>query len=205
MVSIFALCCCCSRFGWGPHKVEIELAYDPADHDHIGTGSVPPVFFVVELAHIDEMPHASYVFLEQVDRGLYNGAYSFHHNAHHVIQGGAVPNFLSGDADLPERFRESGFASVLFQEYSSNFPHAKYTLGFSGRPGGPTFYISTDDNTVAHGPGGYARDGEADPCFAKIVEGFDAVDHMHTFPVVKFGEYLPMPYPIAVRSMRILK
>ena len=74
------------------------------------------------------------------------------------------------------------------QEYHADFPHVKYTLGYAGtRPGGPDFLdVSTQGNSRNHGPGGqgsYAVKSEADPCFAKVVEGFEAVDRMHTLKV----------------------
>lgn len=46
---------------------------------------------------------------------------------------------LFEDDDKREDFVESGYTSVSFQEYSPNFPHRQYTLGYAGRPGGPNF------------------------------------------------------------------
>lgn len=168
------------KHGPGPHEVEMLVRFETAD------GNTDSGFITLELAPIDEMPHAVYWFLEQVERKLYDGC-SFHRNPGHVIQGGPVPNFLSGanDPPLEQRFQDSGFDSILFQEYSPNFPHQKYTAGYSGRPGGPNFYISTKDNTVVHGPGGQQDGAEADPCFAKVVHGFDTVDRMHQIPVTE--------------------
>lgn len=145
--------CLVLRFGPGPHYVEIDVAFDPefpkANDSDGETGR-----FIIEMAPVEEMPHTVYWFLEQVNRTLYDGC-SFHRNAGHVIQGGPVPNFLSPpEVHLNRRFVEAGFQSVLFQEYSPNFPHKKYTLGFAGRPGGPDFYISMMDNSKLHGPGG---------------------------------------------------
>jgi hypothetical protein len=90
---------------------------------------------------------------------------------------------------------------------SPNFPHKKYTLGYAGRPGGPDFYVSTVDNTQNHGPGGqgsYEDPGEADPCFAKVVDGFDIVDLMHKSKV-KAGGYKAMEYNVAIREMKLLE
>jgi hypothetical protein len=90
---------------------------------------------------------------------------------------------------------------------SPNFPHKKYTLGYAGRPGGPDFYVSTQDNTLNHGPGGqtsYEEASEADPCFAKVVPGFEhVVDRMHKAEV-KPGGYKHMVHNIAIRYMRLL-
>jgi len=41
-------------------------------------------------------------------------------------------------------------------------------LIFSGRPGGPAFYISTVNNVQNHGPASQGSGTEADSCFGKI-------------------------------------
>ncbi len=45
---------------------------------------------------------------------------------------------------------------------------------------------------------------EADPCFAKVVEGFDAVDRMHLLSVEK-GSYQRLKNYVAIKKMTILK
>lgn len=97
------------------------------------------------------------------------------------------------------------FISSFFS--SPNFPHIKYTLGYAGRPGGPDFYVSTQDNTLNHGPGGqgsYEDAAEADPCFANVVPGFEhVVERMHK-SAVKPGGYKHMEHNIAIRYMRLI-
>lgn len=64
----------------------------------------------------------------------------------------------------------------------------QFTLGFTGRPGGPDFYINKMNNTEAHGPGGQHQhhlEEFADPCFAKVIDGFDTLEMVYreqTFP-----------------------
>jgi cyclophilin family peptidyl-prolyl cis-trans isomerase len=90
----------------------------------------------------------------------------------------------------------------LFLFFSTN-QSVVYT---AGRPGGPDFYVSTEDNTRNHGPGGqasYALPGEADPCFGKVVEGFEAVDRMHKMSVQP-GGYRRMKNFVAIKSVKIL-
>mmetsp|Transcript_13419 Transcript_13419/g.42778 ORF Transcript_13419/g.42778 Transcript_13419/m.42778 type:complete len:371 (+) Transcript_13419:90-1202(+) len=137
---------------------------------------------ILELA-ASEMPTAVLYFMSQVEAGLWNGC-SFIRNAHHVLQASAQsPN----RAGLHRRFSSLPWqgSSIPFQEYSNKVPHQKYTVGLAGRPGGPDFYISTVDNTHNHGPGGqssYDLPEEADPCFGKVVEGFEVVERMHSAP-----------------------
>ena len=80
-------------------------------------------------------------------------------------------------------------------------------MGFAGRPAGPDFYISTQDNTINHGPGGqanYEDADEADPCFAKVVPGFEhVIDRMHKSEV-QDGAFMAFKHNIAIRHMKIV-
>lgn len=71
---------------------------------------------------------------------------------------------------------------------------------------GPDFYVSTKDNTKVHGPGGqdsYDDPSEADPCFAKVVKGFDVVDRMAK-SAVEPGGYRRMQHYVGIRTMRMV-
>lgn len=62
------------------------------------------------------------------------------------------------------------------------------------------------DNTRNHGPGGqasYKVKSEADPCFAKVVEGHAAVDRMHKLSKQP-GDYARMVHYVAIKKMSIL-
>ena len=59
------------------------------------------------------------------------------------------------------------------------------TLGYTGRPGGPDFYINKSNNTIPHGPGGQVQHGiqeQADSCFASIVQGQEVINKIYTLP-----------------------
>lgn len=67
--------------------------------------------------------------------------------------------------------------ALLFQEYTPDYPHVQYTMGYN-QMGGPIFYVNLRDNTRVHGPNNYREKKDGDPCFAKIVEGYDVIDRI---------------------------
>ena len=163
------------------------------------------------------------LLIDPYEQGLFEGAFRYapiqgvfdnieithdhaDHNAVHVVQGGPIANHLTPyGVDPNERFQESGVASVLFQEYSESMPHVPYSVGMSGRPSGPNFYFNVQDNSKLHGPGGYAKDGSADPCFGRVVRGQDAIDTMHQLNGgVNPGEWKELDPKVAVRWVKLL-
>jgi len=174
------------RFGPGPHEVEFTFLIEGVEKS-----------FVIEMAPIDEVPHAVHVFLEQVEHELWNGCY-FYLNGPHVIQAGP-PLSEEDDANGPTAdnededrystmrpFRALGLDRLAFPDYSNNFPHLPWTLGFTGRPGGPDFYINKVDNSESHGPGGqyhHALEEQGDSCFAKITRGKENAAALFAQPV----------------------
>ena len=131
-------------------------------------------FFLVETAPVSLMPHAVYTFLSAVDEGIWNDTIFLHRNSH-IVQSAPVDSRGTDKHHLLTVEHH-----LAFPEYAPDYDqHAKYTLGFSGRPGGPEFYINTNDNGEYHGPGGQAHHAlaeEADPCFAKVTRGFDIIE-----------------------------
>ena len=65
-----------------------------------------------------------------------------------------------------------GLESVAFREYAPDFPHKRYTVGFAA-DGSPSFYINIEDNSEIH---------VGDPCFAKVVSGFDTIQRLENMP-----------------------
>jgi len=169
------------------------------------------VFF--ETASINDMPHAVHLFLEQVSYGLFDGA-SIYLNAPNKIQAG-----LQDNPQLLEKLEaEPSIGHVLFQEYSPAMRHLQYTLGYPGRPGGPEFYVNMEDNSELHGPGGGQHSNlndimlDADPCFARVIRGFNTMERIHRSTVVEDDEETSprqvkygMVHPVGIRSMRVLR
>lgn len=167
-------------YGPGPHRISMVIEYDGNEHE-----------IIIELAPIDLMPHSIHIFLSQISLGYWTrGNPAIVLNPGHVLQACPHPclesKAMGGSytGDPYEEMRQEGLDSVSFQEYHPDYPHEKYTIGFAGWPlGGPEFYINMMDNTLDHGPkkpvegddvGETAMD--PDPCFGRIVSGFEVVD-----------------------------
>lgn len=151
------------QYGSGIIRVELELEF-PDSPDGPNT-------LVMEMAPLDLMPHSVFTFLEMVHAGLFNGC-SFILNAMHVIKAAPLPYDGSSASAKVKSFTKKGLESVAFREYSPDYPHKQYTVGFAA-DGSPSFYINTQDNTDIH---------VGDPCFAKIVSGIDAVQRLEASP-----------------------
>eukprot|EP00591_Stephanopyxis_turris_P009051 CAMPEP_0195517916 /NCGR_PEP_ID=MMETSP0794_2-20130614/11813_1 /TAXON_ID=515487 /ORGANISM="Stephanopyxis turris, Strain CCMP 815" /LENGTH=420 /DNA_ID=CAMNT_0040646793 /DNA_START=472 /DNA_END=1734 /DNA_ORIENTATION=- len=171
------------RWGQGPHQVRIEMEFP--EETELNDPSLPIRYLTIELAPISIMPHSVHIFLEQVHHKLWEGT-SFVINAEHIIQASA----LSGDEQNPLKdyatpFKTARLDTLAFQEYDELYPHEMFTVGFAGRPGGRDFYLNMMDNTDSHGPGGQEQhdlEEEADPCFGKVVDGFDHLKVMEKRP-----------------------
>lgn len=157
-----------TKYGKGVHRVEIELVF-PNSRDIRGAHGASK--FVVELASSEIMPHSVHTFLEMVSSGLLDGC-SFILNALHVLKAAPLPYDGTSAAEKAKAFSEAGLESVAFREYNEAYPHKQYTIGFAA-DGSPSFYINTEDNSEIH---------VGDPCFGKIVDGFDAVRRLESSP-----------------------
>jgi len=184
-------------FGPGPHRVDIEVEYpqfredrpdDPSSWPRV-TGTLE-----VEMAPLSLMPVAVNLFLMQVHHGLLAGCH-FVISAHHILQAGphafndaedATELYRANVSELRDRFESSRLDRIPFQEYNAGYPHVQHTLGYAGRPGGLEFYVNMVDNSDNHGPGGQTHHDlheEADPCFGRIVGGFDVLEDIGNIPV----------------------
>jgi cyclophilin family peptidyl-prolyl cis-trans isomerase len=154
-------------------------------------------YFVVELAPLNTVPHAVHLFLNQVAHKLWDNTW-FYINGPHVLQAGPQAEESEIGEGETERmaalrpFKKYNLDSLAFPEYSDKFSHVPWTLGFTGRPGGPDFYINKVDNTAGHGPGGQFHHelGEfADSCFARVVKGFDTLERLTAVDTIDSGDF----------------
>jgi len=172
------------KYGSGVHRVEIVLAF-PDDKLNA------PTTFVIELAPLNVMPHSVFVFLEMVATELLDGC-SFILNVLHVLKTAPIPYDGSSVAVKAKEFKNHGLETgVAFREYSHAYPHNRYTVGFAADDS-PSFYINTNDNTDLH---------EGDPCFGKVVDGFETIERLQKFPT-KNGIWFEEK--IGIKSARIV-
>lgn len=141
-----------AKYGPEPYVVRCRLAFPPSMPDFAAAGPAGDLVWTMAPAAV--APYSSLFFLERVVAPFEAGA--FHRNAPHVLQAQVQRGAGGGARDL------------AFQEATgADFPHAKHTLGFAGRPGGAgAFYVNARDNARAHGGD---RKGEPDAILGKLI------------------------------------
>lgn len=151
-------------------RIKFDLEFQSTIPDFEQKGSEGSL--LIELAPISLIPCSVYNFLE-IAKSWKKGA--FHRNAGHVLQ-------AMSRSDITK--------SMPFQEYSKEYPHKKGTLGYAGRPSGPEFYVSIQNNTHAHGPGSQQKHNphEADCIIGTVIQGMEdgTVSRIHTMPGKEF-------------------
>ena len=157
-------------FGDKRFRIKFDLEFQSTIPDFEEKGKDGTL--LIELAPISLIPCSVYNFLE-IARTWKKGA--FHRNAGHVLQAMA---------------RSGVTESMPFQEYSKEFPHKKGTIGYAGRPSGPEFYVSIQDNGKNHGPGSQQKRNpyEADCAIGTVIQGMDdgTIDRVHKMPGHEF-------------------
>lgn len=146
-----------------PYRVRVDLEFQPSIPDFEENG--PDGSILIEMGPSSLIPHSVYTFMEEAKNWM-TGVWqvgAFHRVANHVLQ------VTMGNKNPVKH--------LAFQEYHKAYPHKKGTVGYCGRPSGPCWYASIQDNTRNHGPGSQQKHNpyEADACFGKIIEGFEDV------------------------------
>lgn len=178
------------RFGQGPHYVQFELDF----HD-----SSELQFFTVQLSSLEHMPASVYTFLQQISNNLWDNT-GFFLNAPHVLMAKTKSADLEQTSNFNE-FQQAGVAHVPFEEYSEEYPHLMYTLGFAGHPEtGPDWYVNVRDNSQNHGPRGTLKNG-GEPRFAEIIIGTQVIDRITSLP----GNDSVLENPVSIVTARIVK
>lgn len=166
------------QYGPGPHYVRITLS--------MSTSPTVSENILLKLAPLGMMSHTIQVFMNLVEEKMYvGGTFLLAHD--HILVAGPIDAFdPENNQRLEEQMVEEGYfpdGALMFHQYTPDFPHRQYTVGFTSR-GGPLFYINIEDNMEAHGPRHIESEGdvEGDPVFATVVEGFDVIHKIHAMP-----------------------
>lgn len=134
----------------------------------------------MEMASLESMPHSVHMFLEMIRLKLWDNTVFWHHDDVEHIIAGALFNYRTGEPKF-HHLKALGWEGLQFAEYSEDYPHNKYSLGFSGK--GPNIYVNLQNNQDSHGPGSqlghHDLPDEADPCFARVIEGIEVIDTMY--------------------------
>ena len=164
------------KYGTGVVRVQLTLDFlsDRSLEQTEGQESLHHQL-ILEMAPLDLMPHSVYTFLEMVDNHLYDGC-SFILNAMNILKAAPLP-YEKGEwgsaKQMDRNFHKLGLETVSFREYSEEYKHEQYTVGFAA-DGSPDFFINTGDNTEEHA---------GEPCFARVVSGFETVTKMEDEPL----------------------
>jgi cyclophilin family peptidyl-prolyl cis-trans isomerase len=180
----------------------MKLAFDPESNIvQDATTEIEDTIWI-ETAHVDQMPHTIHFFLEQVSNGVFDNT-QFYWNAPTYVQAG--PDHDPHKLQVMEQTQPS-LVHLIYQEHSDRLHHQQYTLGYPGRPGGPDFYLNLEDNSGEQGPNNGHTD--TDPCFARIIRGFNTMERIHRSRVYEDdGVFRRKQYrivhPVTIVSMRV--
>jgi len=147
------------RYGNGNYRFKVNVRDQKGDLS----------WFVIETAMLVEMPHAIDHFFKMVENNLWDGL-ALVHEPHSLIATATPMMMDESHTWAGQRFVDANITHMAFTEHSPTFPpphHRLYTVAFSGRPGGPSFYISLQNELD------YAHEQES--TFGVIMEGRDTL------------------------------
>eukprot|EP00536_Pseudo-nitzschia_multiseries_P005802 jgi/Psemu1/65267/estExt_Genemark1.C_1160028 len=126
-------------------------------------------YFVIETAMLAEMPHAIDHFFRMMEKKLWDGL-ALVHEPHSLVVSATPMMTDEKHVWAGQRFVDANLTHMAFTEHSPTYPpphHRLYTVAFTGRPGGPGFYISLDNELE------YVREQES--TFGVVMEGRDVL------------------------------
>jgi len=152
-------------YGDGPIYVQMAMTLPAHLLKHDGDPAAPAGngkrIITIKMAPIEHVPYSVYFFLREIVRTFDSG--DFHRKAGHVLQAMLRRDrAISGPGNAP-RF--------AWQEYSPQYPHKQWTMGYAGRPSSASaMYISRLDNTQNHGPASQGSKTEADCIIGELAD-----------------------------------
>lgn len=156
---------------YGKDAVHVNLDLD--------LGKEPVSQISIEL--FEEAPHASWVFVQQIENGDWSSASFIWHPAHMVL---ASP---TKGASLKLEFVEKSYHH-----------HEAWTIGLTkSHNGGYNLYVNLQENSHVH---------EGDVCVGKVIGGFDTLQklmHRETVAKTPGGEKAYLDPPVAIKLFSI--
>ena len=178
------------QFGEGPHRVRLTLKFP----------TQPTMQSIVfEVAPLNSLPHVIEAALNIFHDKSLNGGTFIMSRGHILVFGPVDPHDEENNSRLEQKMVDVDLfpeGALLFTEYSSEQPHSQYTVGFNAR--GPVMYINMLDNTDRHGP---ESRKDPDPCFARVVEGFDVIQRIAQVPTLEDDS---LEYPVYIFDSAVL-
>jgi cyclophilin family peptidyl-prolyl cis-trans isomerase len=147
------------------------------------------------------MPHAIHHFLRMVEEKLWNGlALVYEANTKLIM---ATPISMDDENShtwAGERFVRANLTHMAYTEYSPTFPpphHRKFSVAFSGRPGGPNFYINLENESeFAH---------EHESTFGVVLEGRDVLMKLSLQKTSGRGDSQDSKSMLTIESIELLQ
>lgn len=176
------------KYGAPPYYAKFDLSFPPSSTNT--DASTNSHYFLLQLDG-EAMPYTSLYFLEQVSAGAWD-------TCQFIVNAGVLLQVdTRGESCSRAAFKQikSVGESLAFQEYAPKLAtgeaHKRLTVGLSGRPAGPIFYVSLVNNQAVLGPktdpdsdfGAFGLPPQADPCFAKVVRGEETIERINRQPV----------------------
>lgn len=178
------------RYGKGPYYIEMKLIIKGI-----------PRYMTIETAPSHLVPHTLYVFMDMVDKKMWDNTILLH-QWNHKVQAKAISPSAGPKQNTTKKALE-----LSFIEYSEEYPHAAFTIGLSGRLGSSEFFINLEDNDNVYGRGkeqnGVLED--AYPCFAQVVIGKSTLAHLHQATVEALAQGPDGVIVTEIESMKIIK
>lgn len=170
------------KYGDSPHFVEFTIQSRQDENQHT-------FYFTVELVPIHTTPISVYTFLEQVQKGLWDGT-SFQSNEQEALS--ARPVSGNGEISRREAFEQADLDVVLFDTVSEEQQHDIYTVAINTEK--PGFYISKSPRQSKDPIIGTVVIGR--PVIDKLFHGerFQPIDILRAQIVQKLSEKARMEY-----------
>lgn len=151
------------RFGPGPYYVEVKVFVQGRSR-----------YFTLQTVSGNIMPHAVYVFIDMVDKKMWDNS-TIVYNGNNSAE--LVPNLPDGNSLEGDRSNQK----LAFSEHSNTFSEERNTVGFTGR--GQVVLNMNGNSRLNSGDGEDHEDEKS--IFAKVIIGLSTLSFLKQESVAK--------------------